>query len=428
MQALKAIARSIGLLFLLGVLLLLFYITRTLLLAPKQDQLNYIPEQADWVVRLNSRNILDKTFQSVFIEGTDRKLVNDLYRKLIKSKKTGEKPADVGIDFLSDIVVFKMPYKSSYVLGILVKLTNEDAFEQSIGSTVSAQEVAITHNEVGLILNYFGEEKKHEDAIELQQLADNILSNSMAKLKAPNRDNALLSIFGKNNDLSLTIEKNALVFNGTFTPKTRLIHSRLKQLKEKGFRIDVAHISEFTKLLPYTPIDVVNFNFLGYGQNTKNGTPAIKFELLVRFTTKTDIIALLKDKYKMEIGLNETGNQISILNQDFFYEKLDEQTVYIGSTAKPEFVNKAPTKLFRINGNPSTLFAYNSSSWAMKFLELYPEFYATKQLALKTKAIGINMVVKNNKQVQVSGKITLKEGLNPMSEILRFLLTANILL
>lgn len=428
MHVLKAIIRSIGLLFLLGVLLILFYFTHSLLITPKQDQLNYIPQDAEVVVRINSRSIIDKTFESLLLDNNDKKLINDLYKKLLKTRKSGKKPLDVGIDFKSDVVVFKMPYKTAYVLGFLLKLSNENAFEKSIGANVTAQQVAIAHNKVGLILTYFGTERKHEDAIELQQLADNILSNSIAKQKAPESPESLISVRGKNTKFDLSIEQNVIVFNGSFLPKSQIKSATQTHLKEKGFHISASSFPELVALLPESQIDFMNFNFLGYGENTEKGFPSIQFELLVGFTSQTDVLNLLKEKFNVEPILNERGDEITLMGQTFCFKNLDDRTCYIGSTKKPEFIIQPSTKLLQISGVPSTFFAYKTDSFLVTMLEINPKFHASKQLALKTKSVDVSMNVNKNKQVQVSGKITFQDGTYPMNEILRFLMTANLML
>jgi hypothetical protein len=425
MHALKAITRSIGLLFLLGVLLILFYFTHVLLITPKQDQLNYIPQDAELVVRINSRNMIDKTFQSLLLDNDDRKLINELYKKLIQTSKSGKKPMDLGIDYQSDIVVFKMPYKTAYVIGFLLKLNHVDAFEKSVGTDVTAQQVAITHNDVGLILTYFGNERKHEDAIEIQQLADTILSNSMAKQKAPKHSESLISIGGKNNNLDFSIEENLIDFNGSLSPKNELKSTTQKHLKAKGFHLSASHISELEALLPKSSIDFMSFNFLGYGKKTNDGFPSVQFELLVGFTSKTDVLAILKDTFKLELRVNESGDEISILGQTYFYKQLDDRTCYIGSTKNPEFETKASSTLLRIKGKPSSFFAYKSGSVLLNMLEINPKFHASKQLALKTNTVDVTLELNKNKQIDVSGKIIFQKGTYPINEITRFLLTAN---
>jgi hypothetical protein len=427
MQALKAIFRSIGLLFLLGVLLILFYIAHSLLITPKQDQLNYIPKDAEVVLRIHSRTIIDKTFQSLLLDDGDNKLINDLYKKISQTKKRGEKSLDFGIDFKSDVVVFKMPYKTAYVIGFLVKLSDKDAFEKTIGANATAQQLAVTHNEVGLILNYFGKERKHEDAIEMQQLADNILSNSMEKQKVKESPESLISVGGKNYDLDFSIVENSIVFNGTFSPKNTVTGKMQKHLKEKGFHLAVSRFSELAELLPESQIDFMDFNFLGYGENSENGFPSIQVELLVGFTSQTDVLNLLKEKFNVEPILNERGDEITLMGQTFYFKNLDDRTCYIGSTKNPEFIIQPSNKLLRISGVPSSFFAYKTDSFLVTMLEINPKFHASKQLALKTKSVDVSMNVKKNKQVQVSGKLTFQEGTYPINEIIRFLMTANLI-
>jgi hypothetical protein len=423
MQALKAVTRTFGLLFLLGVLIGIIFITDTLLLTTKQNQLNYIPADADLVIRINSRAIIDQTIQSVLIDSEDSKLVNSIYRKLKHQKKAGKKITPNGIDYLSDVVLFKMPFKTSYVIGVLVKLNDEDAFEETIGSSVTAKRVAITHNEVGLILSYAGKENNHASAIDLEQLADNILSNSTKKQKAPIREDKLISVGGKLGRFELDILENTIVFSGKFSPNSSIKPLTRAQLKENGFHISVSNLGE----LPFEdfPFTHFNFNFLGFDET--NGIPKLKIELLLGFKEKIDMIALLKDKLGDAITINENRKEISVMNQLFFIKKLNDSVSYIGSTQAPRIDLKNSSTLFKINGEPSSFFNYKSNGIDLMMM-IYPLFHATKELALTTQNIDIHMVYKNDKQIDFTGKILFKKGTYPINEIIRFLMSANFML
>ncbi len=426
MQALKAVTRTLGLLFLLGVLIGIIFITDTLLLTTKQNQLNYIPADADLVIRINSRAIIDQTIQSVLIDSEDSKLVNSLYRKLKHQKKDGKKISPNGIDYLSDVVLFKMPFKTSYVIGVLLKLNDEDAFEETIGSAVTAKRVAITHNEVGLILSYGGKENNHASAIDLEQLADNILSNSTKKQKAPIREDKLISVGGKLGRFELEILENTIVFSGKFSPNSSIKPLKRSQLKENGFHISASNLGE----LPFEdiPITHFDFNFLGFDETNTNDIPKLKIELLLGFKEKADMIALLKDKLGDALIINEEQEQISVMNQLFFFKKLNDSVSYIGSTQAPRFEVKNSSTLFKVIGQPNTFFSYKSNGIALALLEMNPLFHATKGLALTTQNIDIRMVYKNDKQIDFTGKILFKKGSYPINEIIRFLMSANFML
>jgi hypothetical protein len=426
MQALKAVTRTFGLLFLLGVLIGIIFITDTLLLTTKQNQLNYIPADADLVIRIHSRAIIDQTIQSVLIDSEDSKLVNSLYRKLKHQKKDGKKITPNGIDYLSDVVLFKMPFKTSYVIGVLVKLNDEDAFEETIGSTVTAHRVAIAHNEVGLILSYGGKENNHASAIDLEQLADNILSNSTKKQKAPLREDKLISVGGKLGRFELDISENTIVFSGEISPNSSINRQTRAQLKEKGFHISASNLSE----LPFEdlPITHFDFNFLGFDEANDNGIPKLNAELLVGFKEKTDLITLLKDKLGDALLINEKQQEISLMNQLFFFKKLNDSVSYIGSTQTPQIEQKNSSTLFKVSGEPSSFFSYKSDGIALALMEMNPLFHATKQLVLTTQNMDIRMVHKNDKGVKFTGKILFKKGTYPINEIIRFLMSANLML
>ena len=426
MQALKAVTRTLGLLFLLGVLIGIIFITDTLLLTTKQNQLNYIPADADIVIRIHSRDIIDQTIQSVLIDSEDAKLVNSLYRKLKHQKKSGKKITPNGIDYLSDVVLFKMPFKTSYVIGVLVKLNDEDAFEETIGSTVTAHRVAITHNEVGLILSYGGKENNHASAIDLEQLADNILSNSTKKQKAPLREDKLISVGGKLGRFELDVSENTIVFSGKFSPNSSIKPQTRPQLKENGFHISASNLGE----LPFEdlPITHFDFNFFGFDESNANGIPKLKVELLVGFKEKTDLIALLKDKLGDALIINEEQQEISVMNQLFFYKKLNDSASYIGSTQAPRIELRNSSTLFNVSGEPASFFSYKYDGFALALIEMNPLFHATKKLALTTESIDIRLVHKNDKWIEFTGKILFKKGSYPINEIIRFLMSANLML
>ncbi len=427
MQALKAVIRSLGLLFLLGVLFGIIFITDTLLLTSKQNQLNYIPAEAELVVRIHSRAIIEQTLQSVLIDSEDTKLVNTLYRKLKQQTKKGKRITNDGIDYLSDIVLFQLPFKTSYVLGILVKLNDEDAFEETIGSTVSAQRVAVTHNEVGLILTYKGKENDHASSIDLEQLADNILSNSTQKQKAPQSNKSLVSVGGKLGRFELHLAKNTLEFSGTFSPNTSINRPAGNRLQAKGFHLSASHLSDLPFAMDDVPLENISFNFLGIGAPNDYGIPKINFELLVGFHQKIDVATLLKDKIGDALVFSDDKQEISVMNHSYYFKKLNDSSFYMGSTKAPVLERTNSSNLFQVSGNPSSFFAYKSNSIALTVIEMNPLFHATKQLAQATQSMNIQLVKKDEKRLDFTGQICFKKGKSPINEMIRFLMSANFL-
>ncbi len=428
MQALKAITRSLGLLFLIGVLFGIVLIANTVLVSPKQSQLDYIPAEAEMVVRINSRALIEQTLQSVFIDSEDEKLINNLFRKIKQRSKNGKKIENDGIDYLSDIVLFKMPFKTAYVIGVLVKLHDKDAFEESMAINVSPHRVALTHNDVGLILNYRGKENNHAAAIDLEQLADNVLSNSIKKQKAPVSGEALIVLSSKLGRLELKIVENSFVMNGSFSKDQAMNQVVNAHLKENGFFIAGYNLSEISSDFTENAVEYINFNFLGFGPAKSDGIPSVKLELLLGFKTKTDFISLVKEKIGTSVLVNEDKRLITAMNQPYHYKILNDSTFYIGSIQNPEFKTSKPSSLFKINGDPATFFNYKAKGVAMTFIEMLPLFHATKQMALMTESIDIKMTHKKEKQLILEGKIKFKKGAYPLHEIVRFLVAGNFIL
>ena len=427
MQALKAVTRKLGLLFLIGVLFGIILITNTLLQTPKQSQLDYIPADATLVIRINSRAVISQTLQAVLIESEDPKLVNKIYRKIIQRRKSGKQIVNDGIDYLSDILLFNMPFKTSNVTGVLVRLNNEDDFEETVATNVTANRVALAHNGVGLILTYNGKEKSHASAIDLEQLGDNILSNTLKKQKAPSSDESLISVSGKIGLFDFDLVDHAFVFNGSFTPQKSFNNANRSHLREKGFRISGTQLSELPIEFTEAPVEYFDFNFLDYGPADNNGIPKVNLEMLVGFKQKTDLIALLSDKLGSAFNLSDDQQEVTLMNQSFFYKKINDSTYYLGSTEEPKIETKRSSTLVEISGALSTFFKYEADGFALALIEMNPIFHASKQLALTTESIDIKMMLQQDKKVNFKGKILFKEGYYPLHEIVRFLLEGNFL-
>jgi hypothetical protein len=427
MQALKAVTRTLGLLFLIGVLFGIILITDSLLQTSKQSQLDYIPADAELVVRINSRSILSQTLQAVLIDSDDSKLVNKIYRKIIQRKRGGKQIASDGIDYLSDVVLFKMPFKTSYVIGVLVRLNDEDAFEEAIATNVTADRVAVAHNGVGLILSYNGTEKSHASAIDLEQLADNLLSNNTKKQKAPSSEESLISVSGKLGNFDLNLVDHEFILSGTFAPNNTFQNITRSHLKENGFHISYTQLSDLSIEFPDAAIDYFDLNFLEYGPAENNGLPKVNLEMLIGFKKKTDLLALISDKLGSAFVMNDNQKEISLMNQSFFYKKLNDSTYYLGSTEKPIIESTKSTSLFKISGAPSTFFNYKAEGFALAIIEMNPLFHASKQLAMTTESINIKMMHEQDKKLSFSGKIIFKDGTYPLHEIVRFLLEGNFL-
>jgi hypothetical protein len=353
--------------------------------------------------------------------------VNKIYRKIIQRRKSGKQIANDGIDYLSDILLFNMPFKTSNVTGVLVRLNNEDDFEETVATNVTANRVALAHNGVGLILTYNGKEKSHASAIDLEQLGDNILSNTLKKQKAPSSDESLISMSGKIGLFDFDLVDHAFVFNGSFTPQKSFNNANRSHLREKGFRISGTQLSELPIEFTEAPVEYFDFNFLDYGPADNNGIPKVNLEMLVGFKQKTDLIALLSDKLGSAFNLSDDQQEVTLMNQSFFYKKINDSTYYLGSTEEPKIETKRSSTLVEISGALSTFFKYEADGFALALIEMNPIFHASKQLALTTESIDIKMMLQQDKKVNFKGKILFKEGYYPLHEIVRFLLEGNFL-
>ena len=104
----KQIAAILSGIFLLSIAWGLLVLAKTLLKTNENNNLNYLPEEVSFAVRLDGRELAEKTLFSVFIESKDEEVL-EMIQALLKEETAKESEfRNLGIDYLSDILLFRM--------------------------------------------------------------------------------------------------------------------------------------------------------------------------------------------------------------------------------------------------------------------------------------------------------------------------------
>ena len=124
-------------------------LAKTLLKTNENNNLNYLPEEVSFAVRLDGRELAEKTLFSVFIESKDEEVL-EMIQALLKEETAKESEfRNLGIDYLSDILLFRMNIENRTIPGILFNVSNPGLFKKGLEDAPAAYGCA---QDVGVVL------------------------------------------------------------------------------------------------------------------------------------------------------------------------------------------------------------------------------------------------------------------------------------
>jgi tRNA(His) 5'-end guanylyltransferase len=83
-------------------------------------------------MRLDGREIAENTLFSIFLESKDEELLTLMQESFTKTLKQEGRFKNYGIDYLSDIILFEVPYDNYKIQGILVNISNTRLFTKNL--------------------------------------------------------------------------------------------------------------------------------------------------------------------------------------------------------------------------------------------------------------------------------------------------------
>ncbi|MDP4866308.1 MAG: hypothetical protein NWR53_06605, partial [Crocinitomicaceae bacterium] len=183
----------------------IFQFASTILSETQNGNLSFVPANATFVMRIDGRQLAETALFSIVMDSKDEEIIR-LLERTFKNKVTDNKEfKNTGINFLSDVVIFKMDYQEGIVNGVLVNLTNKRLFDKNITASDQEQHAFSSTENVGLILTYSAKNKEKVSAKGLQKLADSILqsktTHKVQQLIANREEGKFTEVFIKGNFL-----------------------------------------------------------------------------------------------------------------------------------------------------------------------------------------------------------------------------------
>ena len=149
-----------------------------------------------------------------------------------------------------------------------------------------------------------------------------------------------------------------------------------------------------------------------------------QMELYVKTAHSFDIEKLLSDKkLQTYFDYEIDSNCIRFQDERLFFDQLTPTEFYIGVTPKPKWTKHSGKELLIVKGNLKPLMKIEGGGLMTSFLEMIPEYRASKQLSDHIDRFELTMRRTGNKHALLQGKMVFGDDYHPMNEIIKFLLT-----
>ncbi len=430
-----------------------FFITQLIYKAPEHQNEYFIPETATFAIKLDSRKLVNKTLYTLLFEGRDEQIIEKI-KEIISTP--GEQRKSLGINFLSDAILFSNPYKNGKLVIVSVNLSNSTNFKNNIPELLNPKQVVEVVDNVGFILTYIS--ANNQESIKKEDIstffAKNILplsNNTNSRFKVNKQDGEFFQSYSKGNlfgsstcfnssniqfnlidngigingELGISENKssNVLVANQILIPKNRYFHFSSgvipKSIQDTLSSYALKAGIELPKLKSFS----LNYGGMNIQMNNEGMSVLPDMDLLLEFNSAFSISNLLKqDTLLSKIAGKFDNNSLLIGGKKYFVTQLNSKTISISVSDSPAIVSNKKNELFAIKGNISSLLKVEGGGMIVSLLEMVPAFKASKELFANLEDVNITVRKTNSKKADLNGKIIFKKDHFVMNEMMKFIL------
>jgi hypothetical protein len=435
---------------LLGFLWSVFFIARFLLEEEVSTVHLHVPEEATFALELDGRSISSSILTSTLFETRDEEIIQLVEEQLAK-KTTKETPeVSDAIDYLSPVIFFQVPINGRTLNGWIVSVNNASAFQKqfSVPGIVSA-----VHDHIGVVFKLPVRLKNKRSIV--QKIASEIV---LKKGKSPlqsipkNEKGQIIRFFlsGKFwgseferafSTAQLALSDDALTLTGVLVGEGQLAPKpKWEQLKPKGFHLSSSLLppsaidslnkltSDYGLILP--PLSGFSMNYFGTKIITHSGgvIAVPQMELLLHCAKPFKVDTLLNAYQLQDIFKYEKLNgKLHWDNEDLFYKQIDERTIYVGINETPSLYIPISSQWLLAKGSITPLLAVDGGKIVQAILEMLPIYRSSQAWARSMKDVDVSVKRTKKGQVEMSAKITMQPGKKPLNELLKFMLTSELI-
>jgi hypothetical protein len=443
---------SIGILLLLTWLFFLF--SQTILEDRNASNIEFVPSDARVVVRLETKEIAKHALFSVFLETTDSALIQQFENRLNSSNSQQKLAQKLGIDYLSDFIYFELPMQGELVGGLLLHVKDQETFQANIPK--DRRKVSAVKNNIGVYL--FSKPTSKLTPADLKKRATEIVSTKNDKpfsrlSSAKGMKNQWFHAYFKDIKLTrdthikqgschLKVDGNRLFLSGN----ARISSTNPRKEKTQFQRISPKGLHLSTHLIPDNFNDTLNTLLRPFGISlpafrhvsinyfgTKIGTqPAGIFvipqmELIVSFKDETAIQSLLQTpNLKEHFKYVTHSNYLELYGEKLYFKQLTPKSFYIGTSDPRRLHVINSSSLLHLKGSLKALTTIEGDGIFAAFLEMLPIYRASQELSLQAKSLDLQVNISGKNKLQLSGNLTFNPGYSATNELIRFLLTSQL--
>ncbi len=414
----------------------------------RHDSLNlleYVPDDAQSVIEINSRSIIEESLISVLIASKDAETIEKIGELIKKEvyKKAG-KGKGISINPMAECVFFTVTRSGIVYNGVVYEINNIRSFDRQIKKLNPKKKYAWRNDKVGVIISssnkninientaksLISEVKKHNSTTSFtndglikfkfknQKLINDKLYDEL-KMELNAEDNTLDL---KGEIVGLEIEKKEL----TKKIKPKNLHFSFAQVPKdlndtiiglvKSIGLNIPKISSFSMNFNGSKLFLMNSSFLFYPET----------EILLNFEENFSIDSLKNnDQFLQNVGITFNGQYFIIESEKLYLKQISENSIYLGSNPHPEFIS-SNNNIVEISGDLTRLTNLEASFLIGAAIQSRPEFQALKSFAESSKHVQIYITPSQNNKAILKGEILFNEGKSSLNELIKLILKSGI--
>ena len=433
-----------------------FLITQLISKAPEHKNEYFIPESATFAIKLDSRKLVNKALFTLLFEGRDEKIAEKI-RELLNKPREAKK--DIGVNLLSDAVVFASPFKKGKLVIVALNLSNRSDFEANIQEHLNDKQVVETIDNVGFILTYLSTDglnsiDKREISTYFKQNILPLTNNSTSRFTGEIKEGSFLqsytkgNLFGKDTYFNSSNSQFSLAENGIdltsdltlsknkTKPANKILIPRYGNFHFSSGIVPPSLQDSLSAIagrlgLKLPALKSVSINYAGINiQSNDDGMTVLpNIDLLLEFKTAFYVETIFKqDTILKKIGGKFEDNIFKIGGKRYYYEQVDSKTISISSSESAAIITNKKQELFAVKGNLSSLLKIEGGGMIVSLLDMIPAYKASKELFTNIDDVNITLKKSKGNTAKMKGSILFKKDHFVMNEMLKFALEMQMVL
>ncbi len=424
------------------------------------QNLSHLPENSIFAMRLDGSSAVKSTLFSILLEANDPEVIDVINEQISRKWKRKGVNKNLGIDFLSDIVVYVFPFEEEQILGITYNLKRPDLMRKNAMAALDSTQVYAINENVGVVLSMLGKKgpsiNQRTKMIGLaKKIAFNPAENDLAKKIAEKKTDKFIQLtsqgmlYGSSTlftrmDMDLNLEKHSLVLEGQMIKNAKTI----QDLNNSNYTLVPSGMHLFTKIIPKSvqdtlqhfltkvqlklpQLDAIAMNYRGVQINNPEGILIYSpdMDLVLNFKKPVDFIQELK-KSQLLSGLNMRFKDASTLTngvKEFYLKKVNNQSYLFTSRKSATTKLNAKDCLLCAEGKMTNLSQITGDKWVLMFLNSLPFYYNTENFFSKTKGLKVMITNTDKQRAKIEGRFDFKEAYYPMNEFFKYAVQNNLI-